>query len=63
MVHLYRRRGGVEGIYSCEIPDSMNVIQTIYIAKGQPGHDPPKILPVYNRVCVATAASTTGMYE
>ena len=31
MVLLHRRRNGVEGIYSCEIPDSMNVIQTIYI--------------------------------
>ena len=30
-VFLHRRRGGVEGIYSCEIPDTMNVIQTIYI--------------------------------
>ena len=31
MVLLNRRRGGVGGIYSCEIPDSMNVIRTIYI--------------------------------
>ena len=31
VVRLHRRRGGVEGIYSCEIPDTMNVIQTIYI--------------------------------
>ena len=31
MVHLNRRRGGVEGIYRCEIPDSMNIPQTIYI--------------------------------
>ena len=31
MVLLHRRRGGVDGIYRCEIPDSMNVIQTIYI--------------------------------
>ena len=30
-VVLNRRRGGVEGIYRCEIPDSMNVTQTIYI--------------------------------
>ena len=28
---LQRRRGGVTGIYSCVIPDAMNVIQTIYI--------------------------------
>ena len=31
MVHLNRGRGGVEGIYRCEIPDSMNVTQSIYI--------------------------------
>ena len=31
VVQLHRRRGGVEGIYRCEIPDSMSVIQTIYI--------------------------------
>ena len=31
VVHLYRKRGGVEGIYHCEIPDAMNVTQTIYI--------------------------------
>ena len=28
---MNRRRGGVDGIYRCEIPDSMNDIQTIYI--------------------------------
>ena len=31
MVLLHRRRGGVTGIYSCEIPGAMNVTQTIYI--------------------------------
>ena len=31
VVLLKRRRGGVDGIYRCEIPDSANVIQTIYI--------------------------------
>ena len=30
-VRLNRRSGGVEGIYHCEIPDSMTVTQTIYI--------------------------------
>ena len=30
-VLLHRRRGGVDGIYRCEIPDAMNVTQTIYI--------------------------------
>ena len=31
VVRLHRRRGGVNGIYHCEIPDAMNVIQAIYI--------------------------------
>ena len=31
VVFMHRRGGGEEGIYRCEIPDSMNVTQTIYI--------------------------------
>ena len=31
VVRLQRRRGGEEGIYSCEISDAMNVTQTVYI--------------------------------
>ena len=31
VVLLHRRRGGAEGIYRCEIPDTMDVTQTIYI--------------------------------
>ena len=31
VVCMNRRRGGVEGIYRCEIPDAANVTQTIYI--------------------------------
>ena len=31
VVRMNRRRGGVEGIYRCQIPDAINVIQTIYI--------------------------------
>ena len=31
IVHMHRRRGGVDGIYHCEVPDVMNVTQTIYI--------------------------------
>ena len=30
-VLLHRRRGGVEGVYSCKILDALNVTQTIYI--------------------------------
>ena len=31
VVHMNRRRGGVDGIYHCEIPDALNVTQTIYL--------------------------------
>ena len=31
MVNMHRWRGGVTGIYHCEIPNAMNVTQTIYI--------------------------------
>ena len=31
VVRLNRIRGGEDGIYHCEIPDSVNVTQTIYI--------------------------------
>ena len=31
VVRLHRNRGGVSGIYRCEIPDARNVTQTIYI--------------------------------
>ena len=31
VVRMNRRGGGEEGIYHCEIPDAMNVTQTIYI--------------------------------
>ena len=31
VVVLQRKRGGEEGIYRCEIPDSANVTQSIYI--------------------------------
>ena len=31
LVNMHRRRGGVNGIYHCKIPDAMHVIQTIYI--------------------------------
>ena len=31
VVLLQRRRGGEDGVYRCEIPDELNVTQTIYI--------------------------------
>ena len=31
VVLLHRMRGGEDGVYRCEIPDALNVTQTIYI--------------------------------
>ena len=31
VVRLHRRRGGVTGIYRCEIPNKMNVTQNLYV--------------------------------
>ena len=31
VVFLHRRRGGENGVYYCEVPDAVNVTQTIYI--------------------------------
>ena len=31
VVVMHRRRGGVEGIYRCMIPDTFGITQTIYI--------------------------------
>ena len=31
MVLLHRRRGGVDGLYRCEIRNAMDIIQKIYI--------------------------------
>ena len=31
VVVMQRKRGGVNGIYRCKIPDAMNVFQNIYI--------------------------------
>ena len=40
-VRLNRRRGGDDGIYHCEIPDTANVIQTIYIGVYNTTGKPP----------------------
>ena len=31
VVRMHRRRGGVTGIYHCEIPDTVGIIKSIYI--------------------------------
>ena len=31
VVRLQRRRGGAEGVYNCQIPDTSGFLQTIYI--------------------------------
>ena len=35
VVRMHRRRGGVDGIYRCEIPDAAGASQTIYIGVYQ----------------------------
>ena len=48
-VLLHRRRGGEDGVYCCEIPDAMDVTQTIYIgvytASEWDMYIPPAALP------------------
>ena len=41
VVRLNRRRGGEDGIYHCEIPDTANVTQTIYIGVYNTTGKPP----------------------
>ena len=31
VIHMHRRRGGVDGIFRCVIPDAENITQSIYI--------------------------------
>ena len=38
MVLMHRRRGGVNGIYRCEIRDALGAIQTIYIEASTGEH-------------------------
>ena len=48
VVRLHRRRGGVDGIYRCEIPDAMNVTQAIYIGVYDTTGKP---LPTHYHIC------------
>ena len=43
MVRLHRRRGGVTGIYCCEIPDAAGVDQTLYIGVYTAGTGKPLV--------------------
>ena len=50
VVRLQRRRGGVEGIYRCEIPDTFGFIQTLYIGvySANTGEWYMKTFPLFN---------------
>ena len=50
VVHMQRRRGGVEGVYRCEIPDSTSVTHTIYIGVYTAGTGEWHLL--YTSVCL-----------
>ena len=56
MVVMHRRRGGVNGIYRCEIPDALGVTQTIYI-EASTGEWSVQTVHSYCIVFVAEAVS------
>ena len=43
VVYLNRRRGGTEGLYHCEIPDTLNITQSIYIGVYNEGNGKPSL--------------------
>ena len=48
VVRMHCRRGGVEGIYRCEIPDAINVTKTIYIGVYSASTGEWHVYRVYN---------------
>ena len=48
VVRMHRRRGGVEGIYRCEIPDTFGFTQTIYIGVYSASTGEWHVYRVYN---------------
>ena len=43
VVRLQRRRGGAEGLYRCEIPDTLNITQSIYIGVYSKSNGKPSL--------------------
>ena len=43
VVRLHRRKGGTEGLYRCEIPDTSNITQTIYIGVYNESNGKPSL--------------------
>ena len=43
VVQLHRRRGGAEGLYRCQIPDTSNIEQSIYIGVYNEGNGKPSL--------------------
>ena len=43
VVYLNRKRGGAEGLYHCEIPDTLNITQSIYIGVYNEGNGKPSL--------------------
>ena len=59
VVTLNRRRGGVEGVYRCEIPNAMNVTQTIYIRVYTASTGESDI--VHSSCCIAILSCYAGI--
>ena len=61
---MHRRRGGVAGIYHCEIPDSMNVTQTIYIGVYSAGSSKSMLCSFqpYCSACILPKSLAQYMY-
>ena len=43
VVRMDRTRGGAEGLYRCEIPNTLNIIQSIYIGVYNEGNGKPSL--------------------
>ena len=50
VVRLQRRRGGAEGIYRCEIPDTLNITQSIYIGVYNESNGKPLLTNYHDHI-------------
>ena len=50
VVRLQRRRGGAEGLYRCEIPDTLNITQSIYIGVYNESNGEPLLTNYHDHI-------------